>query len=110
MVVYEGRNGKDNETDSEISMGNQCNDSRGPIRMDSDDDGPATRLSMQIKGNLCDPNEIRTVNLKKWMIFQNIHQYRNVLKEFAINRGFELLRMKNERTRVTVRCRQPGHP
>ena len=42
--------------------------------------------------------------LKLGQLFKDIDEYRNVVKVYAINNAFRLERVKNEKTRVTLRC------
>ncbi|KAL0394758.1 UNVERIFIED_CONTAM: hypothetical protein Slati_4442000 [Sesamum latifolium] len=44
------------------------------------------------------------VKLEKGMIFIDINAFRKTLKEFVIQEGFKIMRMKNEKTRVTAHC------
>ena len=42
--------------------------------------------------------------LEKGLLFRDIHHFRKVLKNFIIQEGFEILRLKNEKSRVTAIC------
>ncbi|XP_043714546.1 uncharacterized protein LOC122662909 [Telopea speciosissima] len=44
------------------------------------------------------------------MAFDSVDQYRTHLKNYAIQEGFEIHRLKNERTRVTIICANGGCP
>ncbi|XP_042482641.1 uncharacterized protein LOC122063048 [Macadamia integrifolia] len=48
------------------------------------------------------------VKIEDGMIFDDVDHFRNELKEFAIQEGFQLLRLKNERTRVIYVCAEDG--
>ncbi|KAL7205086.1 hypothetical protein ACSBR2_018079 [Camellia fascicularis] len=48
--------------------------------------------------------EGETITLEKGMMFEDISYFRTVLREYAIERGFTLVRLKNERVRVTAHC------
>lgn len=49
-----------------------------------------------------DPN--RHMTLKIGHTFDDVNQFRNVLKVYAIKKGFKLKRIKNEKVRVTYKC------
>ncbi|KAL0317593.1 UNVERIFIED_CONTAM: hypothetical protein Sangu_2173600 [Sesamum angustifolium] len=44
------------------------------------------------------------VKLEKGMVFVDINAFRKVLKEFCIQEGFKVMRMRNEKKRVTAHC------
>lgn len=47
------------------------------------------------------PNEEhQRIKLEKGMLFENIDKFREVLRDYVVQEGFELVRLKNERTRV----------
>ncbi|XP_042481118.1 uncharacterized protein LOC122061736 [Macadamia integrifolia] len=48
------------------------------------------------------------VQLEDGMIFDDVDHFRRELKDYAIQEGFHLQRIKNERTRVTVICADDG--
>ncbi|KAK4478981.1 hypothetical protein RD792_014488 [Penstemon davidsonii] len=43
-------------------------------------------------------------------VFYSIHEFREALRTFSIQEGFEFVRIKNERKRVTVKCASEGCP
>ncbi|XP_043700384.1 uncharacterized protein LOC122651119 [Telopea speciosissima] len=50
------------------------------------------------------------VELAKWMEVENVDQFRSVLKNYSIQEGFEMYKIRNERTRVTAICATDGCP
>ena len=42
------------------------------------------------------------------MLFEDVHHFRVVLKDYTIQQGFQLKRIKNEKVRVTVQCDTDG--
>lgn len=48
------------------------------------------------------------ITLEKHQLFLNVNHFREVLKDFAIQEGFELKRVKNEKVRVTCECASEG--
>lgn len=62
-------------------------------------EGHIAKMSRQMKGHLCEPHVEGKVKLEKGMVFESIHHYRSILKDFAIDKGFELFMIMNERRR-----------
>ena len=48
------------------------------------------------------------ITLEKGMLFACVHAFREVLKDYVIQKGFEIVRIRNERTRVTAMCASCG--
>lgn len=46
----------------------------------------------------------RKMTLQVGHTFDDVHQFRKVLKVFAIKEGFKLKRVKNEKARVICKC------
>ena len=46
--------------------------------------------------------------LKVGQLFKTVDEFRNVVKVFAIKNGFRLKKVKNEKSRVTLKCSAPG--
>ena len=44
------------------------------------------------------------------MVFTNVNEFREALRDFAIQEGFELVRVKNDKIRVTAHCASDGCP
>ena len=42
------------------------------------------------------------------MVFTNVNEFSEALKDFAIQEGFELVRVKNDKTRVIAHCASDG--
>ena len=51
-----------------------------------------------------------SIRLENGMVFTNVNEFREALRDFAIQEGFELLRVKNDKTRVTAHCASDGCP
>lgn len=49
-------------------------------------------------------DESGSIKLQVSYTFDDIIQFKRVLKVFAINQGFKLKRAKNEKTKVTCTC------
>ena len=52
--------------------------------------------------------EKEKIDLEKGMLFDDVYHFRSILKEFAIERVFTLVRVKNEKSRVTEHCGSHG--
>ena len=48
------------------------------------------------------------VRLVKDMLFNNVNHFREVLTDYVIQEGVEIVRVKNDRTRVTTYCKAKG--
>ncbi|KAL0346023.1 UNVERIFIED_CONTAM: hypothetical protein Sradi_4433600 [Sesamum radiatum] len=47
-------------------------------------------------------NPMQKIKLEKGMVFTNVDMFREVLKEYVIREGFQVKRIKNEKSRVTT--------
>ncbi|KAL0433442.1 UNVERIFIED_CONTAM: hypothetical protein Slati_2678500 [Sesamum latifolium] len=57
------------------------------------------------------PNELEEkVKLEKGMVFVDIDAFRTVLREYVIQDGFQIMRLRNEKTRVTAHCASKDYP
>ncbi|XP_019427184.1 PREDICTED: uncharacterized protein LOC109335506 [Lupinus angustifolius] len=52
--------------------------------------------------------KVVNVKLETHMLFLNVHHFREVLKDYFIQEGFEVKRLKNEKARVTAICVAEG--
>ncbi|KAL5754220.1 hypothetical protein ACOSP7_022440 [Xanthoceras sorbifolium] len=48
------------------------------------------------------------IKLEVGQIFQNLHHFRQVIRDFAVGEGFQLRRIKNERDTYTAECAYEG--
>nr|XP_027102905.1 uncharacterized protein LOC113724178 [Coffea arabica] len=53
-------------------------------------------------------NPKHDIEFEKGELFTNVDAFRAVLKDYVIQKGFPLLRLKNERSRVTAICNAKG--
>ncbi|KAL0411300.1 UNVERIFIED_CONTAM: hypothetical protein Slati_3719700 [Sesamum latifolium] len=53
-------------------------------------------------------NPMQKIKLEKGMVFTNVDMFREVLKEYVIREGFQIKRIKNKKSRVTVVCAAEG--
>ena len=49
-----------------------------------------------------------SISLENGMVFTSVNEFREALKDFAFQEGFELVRVKNDKTRVTAHCASDG--
>ncbi|KAK3212175.1 hypothetical protein Dsin_016881 [Dipteronia sinensis] len=54
------------------------------------------------------PDAVGKVNLAVGQLFHNLHHFRQVILDFAVQEGFQLRRIKNERDRYTAECEYKG--
>ncbi|KAL0356419.1 UNVERIFIED_CONTAM: hypothetical protein Sradi_4088800 [Sesamum radiatum] len=52
--------------------------------------------------------EDHKIHLEQGMIFENVDKFREVLRDYVVQEGFLIVRLKNERTRVTCKCAADG--
>ena len=55
-------------------------------------------------------NEKGEVVLERGMIFTNVDPFRASLRDYTIQTGFNIVRLKNEKSRVTAKCGAEGCP
>ncbi|KAL0346066.1 UNVERIFIED_CONTAM: hypothetical protein Sradi_4437900 [Sesamum radiatum] len=52
--------------------------------------------------------EDQKIYLEQGMIFENVDKFKEVLRDYVVQEGFVIVRLKNERTRVTCKCAANG--
>ncbi|KAL0306891.1 UNVERIFIED_CONTAM: hypothetical protein Sradi_6106400 [Sesamum radiatum] len=94
---------KSDETGDELS--NYISDDHCESKNESDSDFEDDPLQGSLNRDasvLADGKE--KIKIEKGMVFVNINAFRKTLKEFVIQEGFKIMRMRNEKTRVTGHC------
>ena len=61
-----------------------------------------------MRGQVFEKQKNQPIELKVGMVFDNVTQFRQVMRDFAIELGFKIARVKNEKTRVTLKCGSEG--
>ncbi|XP_059650239.1 uncharacterized protein LOC132295998 [Cornus florida] len=74
---------------------------------ESDDERPVN-VHKHVKGILFKYGDHGEIKFVMDHLFDDIKHFRTVLKDFAVQKGFKLVMVKNERTRVTSKCGNPG--
>ncbi|KAL0352266.1 UNVERIFIED_CONTAM: hypothetical protein Scaly_1615300 [Sesamum calycinum] len=100
---------KSDETGDELS--NYISDDHCESKNESDsdfEDDPFQGSLNRDASVLADGKE--KIKLEKGMVFVNINAFRKTLKEFVIQEGFKIMRMRNEKTRVTGHCSVKDYP
>ncbi|KAK2638317.1 hypothetical protein Ddye_026112 [Dipteronia dyeriana] len=77
----------------------QSNDDEGG-GVQKPDQGPRGRPYRQIAGG--------RVHLEVGQLFNNLHHFRLVLRDYVVQEGFELKRIKNAKERYTAECAYKG--
>ncbi|KAL5851625.1 hypothetical protein ACOSQ3_006743 [Xanthoceras sorbifolium] len=54
------------------------------------------------------PDPSGKIRLEVGQLFQNLHHFRQVIRDFAVHEGFQLRRIKNEKDRYTTECAYEG--
>nr|XP_027096179.1 uncharacterized protein LOC113716076 [Coffea arabica] len=73
---------------------------------ESDQESDPLRAIMLSKMWTYNPRE--DIEFEKGMLFTNVDAFRAVLKDYAIQKGFPLVRLKNEKSRCTAKCGAEG--
>jgi len=72
----------------------------------SDEERPY--LDKGYKGKIYSKNKEEKIVLEKGMLFESVDAFREVLRDFVIQEGFEVIRTRNERNRVSAMCAAHG--
>ncbi|KAL0375678.1 UNVERIFIED_CONTAM: hypothetical protein Scaly_0685400 [Sesamum calycinum] len=70
---------------------------------DEDEDEPEDPMKNYLHRNMYEgaEGEDQKIHLEQGMIFENVDKFREVLRDYVVQEGFVIVRLKNERTRVT---------
>ncbi|KAF8389226.1 hypothetical protein HHK36_025919 [Tetracentron sinense] len=85
----------------------QSNDDCDPIS-NSDSNDKGVDINRFMCGKEFEVQEGRKVSLEVGMLFGNVTEFREALRDYVIQEGFEIVKDKNEKTRVTVHCSAEG--
>ncbi|XP_062086330.1 uncharacterized protein LOC133792440 [Humulus lupulus] len=109
---------EEDTSDSDLDM--ECDEANKDDLYYSDEDGHIGCKRAQCSKKEVDPNSEMPVSevepiyrngkimLRLWKKFRDHKHFWDVLKDFAIQEGFELRKVKHARTRVTSTCRAEG--
>lgn len=100
----EGSNGSNKpiEANDEGMSDNESDDIGGKHSTD-EEDVQGVNVDRYMRGEMFETKKWEKITLEKGMIF-DVYHFRTVLQEFAIERGFKLIKIKNEKKRVTSIC------
>ena len=59
-------------------------------------------------GKIYEESRKGKITLEKGMLFASVDAFREDLKEYVIQEGFEIVRIRNERIRITAMCSSHG--
>ncbi|GFS43557.1 hypothetical protein Acr_00g0085760 [Actinidia rufa] len=71
-------------------------------------DVEAINVEMYMRRDLFEVKEGEKINFKRGMLFEDVKHFREVLKDYAIEKAFKLVRDKNEKVKVTAHCGSDG--
>jgi hypothetical protein len=74
----------------------------------SDDDKVSIYIDRGMKGKLFAHESNGKVKLEAGLLFGDVNEFRAALRDFVIQEGFEIKRIKNEKSRVTAKCASDG--
>ncbi|KAL5861627.1 hypothetical protein ACOSQ4_002923 [Xanthoceras sorbifolium] len=72
--------------------------------IDSDSDGENGRPEKARRRVPFRADPTGKIKLEVAQLFQNLHHFKQVIRDFAVQEGFQLRRIKNERDRYTAEC------
>jgi hypothetical protein len=102
----EGDYSLDEESDAEIDMDEGENSASG-----SDVDKPQlSRFVKNVKGKKCEYDDNGKIRLERSMLFVDVNEFRDVLRDYIIQENFDIMRIKNEKSRATAICASDGCP
>ncbi|GFS38210.1 hypothetical protein Acr_00g0056250 [Actinidia rufa] len=87
---------------------NEVNDEPNDSGEGEEQDVEAINAERYMRGDLFEVKEGEKINFKRGMLFEDVKHFREVLKDYAIEKGFKLVRDKNEKVRVTAHCGSDG--
>ncbi|XP_059668500.1 uncharacterized protein LOC132313647 isoform X1 [Cornus florida] len=98
----------DDDGDSRLSDYNS-NDSEGNFSDSSlEIEGKTVNIHKYIKGKRFRYGDNGKIELEKALLFDDVNHFRKVLRKYAVQKGFRLVRNKNEKARVTAHCGNEG--
>ncbi|KAF7832247.1 putative transcription factor interactor and regulator CCHC(Zn) family [Senna tora] len=63
-----------------------------------------------VKGKKFEYDDYGKIHLKCSLFFVDVNEFRNVLRDYVIQENFDIIRVKNEKARVTTICASDGCP
>ena len=96
---------EDNDEAGNGFDGNWSNyDSEDCDRELNDSDVENNHVEKGLYGKQYVPNENEKVSLEKGMLFRDVYEFRATLRDYVIGEGVEIVRLKNEKSRVRAIC------
>ncbi|KAI9176978.1 hypothetical protein LWI28_009438 [Acer negundo] len=83
----------------------QSDDSSLDMNDSSDEDNDPTMVARHCHENQWTPNPNGSIDLKEGQIFGNAKMVKDAVKSYVIQEGFQLKKLKNDRLRYIVRCK-----
>nr|POE54290.1 hypothetical protein CFP56_62681 [Quercus suber] len=96
---------EDNDEVGNGSNGNWSNyDSEDCDRELNDSNVEKSHVEKGLYGKQYVPNENEKVSLEKGMLFRDVYEFKAALKDYVIGKGVEIVRLKDEKSRVRAIC------
>ena len=76
--------------------------------MHSDEDRHDIYVDRGMLGKPFDFDADGKITLERNLMFRDVYHFREVLKDYIIQEGFEIIKLKNEKSRVTAKCAAEG--
>ena len=103
FVVFENNEPLDDNSEHEYDSKNYGDEIYG---VDSGDERPY--LDKAYVGKKYEKSSKGQITLERGMLFVNVDAFREALKDYVIQEGFEIVRIRNERSRITAMCADRG--
>src|ERR1044072_4917853 len=100
----EPQQNKGKETDLDA----RCIDDEGRQSGNSNDELVPIYVDKGMKGKLFSYEPDGKIKLEVSLLFVDVDEFRAALKDFVMQEGFEIQKIKNEKARVTARCAAVG--
>jgi hypothetical protein len=96
----------DEGSDAEIDMDEGDNSTSG-----SDVEKPQiSNIVKNVKGKKFEYDDNGKIHLQRSQLFFDVNEFRDVLRDYIIQESFDILRVKNEKSKVTAICASEGCP
>ncbi|KAL3532632.1 hypothetical protein ACH5RR_006153 [Cinchona calisaya] len=95
---------------SDIDFSNYEENDEDEIVVDSEFEKELDPLKAALRSKMFTYNHKDDIEFEKRMLFNNVDTFRAALKDYVIQKGFPIQRLKNEKSRCTAKCGVEGCP
>ena len=76
----------------------------------SDVEKPQTLIVKNVRWKKFKYDDNSKVHLERFMLFVDVKEFRDVLRDYIIQENFDIIKVKNKKARVTAICAFEGYP